>query len=140
MHVVWKRPDGFHGADPSDFMVVNVGSRAKIWLHKKDNSWFPFRIAGGWQESEATKRLNNLVNLLNKEDAAWVDSLVRIFNDTMGDDPARFIDDLTRWVADLRNHLKGDTWELDIMNHALAEVSDRLGSVREAFLKAAHHG
>ena len=26
MHVIWKRPDGFHGADPSDFMVVNLGN------------------------------------------------------------------------------------------------------------------
>jgi hypothetical protein len=139
MHVVWKRPDGFHDSDPSDFTVVSVGNRAKIWLHKKDHSWFPFRIAGGWQESEATKRLNNMVNLLSREDSVWVETLLRSFNDTMGDDGVRYFDDLTRWVTDLRNHLKGDTWELDIMNHALAEVADRLAGTREAFLKAAKH-
>jgi hypothetical protein len=138
MHVVWKRPDGFHGADPADFIIVNVGTRAKIWLHKRDHSWFPFRIAGGWQESEATKRLNNLVNLLHHDDdQSWVDALVKIYNDTMGDEPERFIDDLGRWVNDLRNHLKGDTWELDIMGQALQEVASRLTGIRAAFLKAA---
>lgn len=139
MHVIWKRPDGFHGADPSDFMVINLGNRSKIWLHKKDNSHFPFRIAGGWQETEATTRLNNLVNLLDKDDAAWKDALLRVFNDSMGDDGSRFIDELIRWVSDLRNHLKGDTWELDIMNQAMTEVSQRLQGIRDAFLKAAKH-
>ncbi|MCX6110973.1 MAG: hypothetical protein NTZ90_15365 [Proteobacteria bacterium] len=137
MHVIWKRPDGFHGANPTDFIVVAVGTRANIWLHKSDTSHFPFRIAGGWQESESTKRLNNLVNMLGREDKAWVDALLRIFDDTMGDEPARFVDDLARWVTDLCQHLKGDTWEVDIMNHTLSEVAARLGGVREAFLRAA---
>ncbi len=139
MHVIWKRPDGFHGADPADFMVVNLGNRSKIWLHKKDDSNFPFRIAGGWQETEATKRLNNLVNLLDKDDKAWLDASLKIFNDQMGDDGAKFIDDLTRWVTDLRNHLKGDTWELDIMNQTMSEVGERLAAVRDSFLKSARH-
>jgi hypothetical protein len=133
MHVIWKRPDGFHDADPSDYTVVNLGNRSKIWLHKKDHSWFPFRIAGGWQESEATQRLNNLINLLPKDDKAWTDALGRVYDDTMGDDPNRFFDDLHRWVVDLRNHLKGDTWELDIMNHVLSEVAARLEAVRGQF-------
>ena len=134
MHVIWKRPDGFHGADPADFVVVNLGNRSKLWLHKRDHSWFPFRIAGGWQESEATQRLNNLINLLPKDNATWVQMLAKTFNDTMGDEPERFIDELTRWIVDLRNHLKGDTWELDIMSHALSEVGERLQAVREPFL------
>ena len=137
MHVVWKRPDGFHGADPADFIVVNLGNRSKIWLHKRDHAWFPFRVAGGWQESEATQRLNNLVNLLAQDDQAWVTSLLKLYNDSMGDDPTRFLDDIGRWLLDLRNHLKGDTWELDIMNQALAEVEARLGKVKETVLKAA---
>ena len=136
MHVIWKRPDGFHGADPADFVVVNLGNRSKLWLHKRDHSWFPFRIAGGWQESEATQRLNNLINLLPKDNATWVQMLAKTFNDTMGDEPERFIDELTRWIVDLRNHLKGDTWELDIMSHALSEVGERLQAVREPFLGA----
>lgn len=140
MHVIWKRPDGFHGADPADFIVVNLGNHSKIWLHRKDDQHFPFRIAGGWQESEASTRLNRLVNLLPKDEKAWVDALLRIFNDSMGDDPARFVDDIARWVTDLRNHLKGDTWELDIMNQALSEVAGKLSSARDAFLKAVAKG
>jgi hypothetical protein len=137
MHVIWKRPDGFHDADPADFMVVNLGNRSKIWLHKKDHAWFPFRVAGGWQESEATQRLNRLVNLLSQDDQAWVDALSRQLDDSMGDDAGRFLDDISRWLIDLRNHLKGDTWELDIMSQALTEVNDRLAKVRDAVLKAA---
>ncbi len=134
MHVIWKRPDGFHGADPADFEVVAVGTRAKIWLHRRDNLNFPFRIAGDWKAVEASQRLNLLVNLLGKDDSVWVETLLKLFNDTLGDEPARFIDDLARWVLDLRSHLKGDTWELDIMNHTLAEVSDHLGKVKGPFL------
>ena len=138
MHVVWKRPDGFHDADPADFLVVNLGNRSKIWLHKRDHAWFPFRVAGGWQESEATQRLNSLVNLLNQNDQAWVEALSKLYNDSMGDDPARFLDDISRWLLDLRNHLKGDTWELDIMSQALAEVEARLAKSRDSVIKAVH--
>lgn len=137
MHVVWKRPDGFHDADPADFMVVNLGNRSKIWLHKRDHSWFPFRVAGGWQESEATQRLNSLVNLLPKDDKAWADALSKLYDDSMGDDPTRFLDDISRWLVDLRNHLKGDTWELDIMGQALAEVEGRIAKVKGEVVKAA---
>ncbi len=138
MHVIWKRPDGFHGADPADFMVVTVGTRANIWLHRRDNLNFPFRIAGDWKAAEATERLNLLVNLLSKDEGEWTAALLKLFNDTLGDDPARFIDDLGRWVLDLRTHLKGDTWELDIMNHTLTEVGNNLSKVRAAFLAAVH--
>jgi|LauGreDrversion4_2_1035121.scaffolds.fasta_scaffold02529_6 hypothetical protein len=137
MHVVWKRPDGFHGADPADYVVVNVGSRAKIWLHRSDRSNFPFRIAGDWQEAESGTRLNQLVNLLGRDEQAWLDTLVRMYDDTMGDDPGRFVDDLTRWVRDLCHHLKGDTWEIDIMTHTMTEVADRLHAMRAAFVAAA---
>lgn len=137
MHVIWKRPDGFHDADPADFMVVNLGNRSKIWLHKRDHQWFPFRVAGGWQESEATQRLNKLVNLLPQDDAAWTTALLKLYNDSMGDDPARFIDDTSRWLVDLRNHLKGDTWELDIMSQALIEVETRLATARDSIMKDA---
>lgn len=137
MHVIWKRPDGFHGADPSDYTVVTLGDGAKLWLHRKDHSWYPFRIAGGWQESEATQKLNNLVNLLSEPSDVWVRTLVKIFNDTMGDDPGKFVDETTRWVADLRDHLKGDTWEIEIMMHALTDVEKHLTTGRAEFLKAA---
>ena len=135
MHVIWKRPDGFHGADPSDFMVVNLGNHSKLWLHKRDDTHFPFRIAGGWQESEASARLNTLVNLLAKDTNAWTNALTKMFHDQMGDDAAKFVDELSRWVSELRSHLKGDTWELDIMNQALTEVIERITSVRTAVIQ-----
>lgn len=136
MHVVWKRPDGLYGADPSDFYIVDIGNHSKIWLHRRDHANFPFRISGGWQESEATSRLNNLVNLLNKSDDEWLECLTKIFNDHMQDDPTKFINELSRWVDDLKLHLKGDTWELEIMQETFGEVARKLNSLKEAFLKS----
>jgi len=136
MHVVWKRPDGLYGADPSDFVVVKIGNHSKIWLHKRDHSNFPFRIAGGWQEEESSIRLNNLVNLLDKPDGEWLTSLNKIFNDHMQDDASKFINELSRWVEDLRSHLKGDTWELEIMQETFAELGSKLKSLKEPFLQS----
>lgn len=136
MHVVWKRPDGLYGADPSDFVVVKIGNHSKIWLHKRDHSNFPFRIAGGWQEEEASIRLNNLVNLLDKPDSEWLNSLNKIFNDHMQDDASKFINELGRWVEDLRLHLKGDTWELEIMQETFTELSNKLKSLKGSFLSS----
>jgi hypothetical protein len=137
MHVIWKRPDGFHGADPTDFVAVNLGNHSKLWLHRRDHLNFPFRIAGGWQESEASARLNTLVNLLAQDDLTWTSTLTAMFHDQMGDDAGKFIDDLARWVGDLRSYLKGDTWEMDIMNQALSEVIDHINTVRAAIVQAA---
>jgi hypothetical protein len=134
MHVIWKRPDGLYGADPSDFAVVKIGNHSKIWLHKRDHSNFPFRIAGGWQEEEASIRLNNLVNLLDKPDSEWLNSLNKIFNDHLQDDASKFINELGRWVEDLRLHLKGDTWELEIMQETFTELSNKLKSIKASFL------
>ncbi len=138
MHVVWKRPDGFHGAEPADYEVLNLGGHSKLWLHKKDHAHFPFRIAGGWQESEATTRLNNFVNLLGKDDEHWLRVIGKVFNDTMADDAGKFIDDMIGWVIDLQQHLKGDTWELEIMSQAVSQVAERLKQVRQDFLREAH--
>ena len=71
MKVIWKRPDGFHDASPSDYLTIEIASKAKLWLHKKDEENFPFRISGGWQDEETTKKLNRLVNLLNKSSEKW---------------------------------------------------------------------
>lgn len=138
MHVVWKRPDGFHGAEPNDFVSADVGGRSKIWLHKSDNKHFPFRVSGGWQESEATARLNNLINLVEKDDQTWVDSLLMIYNDSMKDEPEKFMREMVTWLGDLRNHLKGDTWEVDIMDQVLMTVAERLKAVSATFVKQAH--
>jgi hypothetical protein len=60
-----------------------------------------------------------------------------MFHDQMGDDAAKFVDELSRWVIELRSHLKGDTWELDIMNQALTEVIERIASVRTPVVQEA---
>ena len=35
MHLIWKRPDGFHKSTPDDFTVLDIDSSSRIWLHKK---------------------------------------------------------------------------------------------------------
>ena len=50
MHLVWKRPDGYHGATPSDFNEADLGENVRLWLHKSDKDQYPFQIAGGWEE------------------------------------------------------------------------------------------
>ncbi len=139
MNVIWKRPDGFHGASPQDFLVVDVGNQSRLWLHKSDHKNFPFRISGGWKEAEASQQLNNLVNLLPKNSKDWVDHLLVKYNDSMADDAKVFLDDLKNWTSGLKNHLKGDTWEVDIMRNALNVLVEKLDESRESFLKRASH-
>jgi hypothetical protein len=137
MFVVWKRPDGYHDATPSDFRIAEVGSRARLWLHKSDHEWYPFRISGGWQESDATKRLNELVNLIGMPAQEWTSFLVNTFHHSMTDDPRAFLADQIKWLTDLRGHLKGDTWEVEIMGQVLEEVCARLAGLEKNFLAAA---
>jgi len=137
MFVVWKRPDGFHGATPADFRVVDVGGQARIWLHHSDTTNFPFRVSGGWQESEATHRLNSLVNMIDKPRDAWVTYLLSLFNNSMADEPSRFFSDKLQWLAEVKSHLKGDTWEVEIMSKVVQEVIQSVESVKDAFMKRA---
>lgn len=135
MFVVWKRPDGFLGADPKDFKVVNVGHHARIWLHKSDTDWFPFRISGGWQEQEATQKLNRLVNLIGKPGVNWVKHLVNEYHHSMTDDGAKFLQETLSWLETLLENLKGDTWEIEIMSHAIREVLARVKDSEKPFLQ-----
>ncbi len=133
MFVVWKRPDGFHGAVPTDFKVVDIGE-ANLWLHRSDRDQFPFRISGGWEEN-AGKRLNNLINLLGDSQADLTEYMVEIFHDSMKDKPEEFFADLISWFAELRNNLKGDKWEVEIMSLALKSVEQRLVAIRNDFVR-----
>lgn len=130
MHVVWKRPDGFHGASPEDFRIVNVGGRGRIWLHRTDFNWYPFRIAGGWQESDATQRLNNLVNLVDQDTLKWERHLANLFRNSMSEEPSAFLDDLIIWIQDLLGHLKGDSWELEILAMTLNDVIAKIKNIK----------
>lgn len=137
MHVVWKRPDGFHGAGPDDFKIVEVGSTSRLWLHKKDHQWYPFRIAGGWQEQEATQRLNGFVNLIGKPMTHWVKQLIHEFDHSMTDVADEFFTQTMAWLDSLKTALKGDTWEVEIMANAIDEVCVRLTDAKQAFLTQA---
>jgi len=139
-NVIWKRPDGFHGADPSDFKVVTLGNHLKLWVHCRDDVNFPFRISGGWQEEVATARLNKLVNLLGKQDEVWKAAVVKILDDTMGDNLSMHVAELIEWIEELRSHLKGDTWEVEIMGQALKDVTIQLEKIAHPSAPSTGHG
>ena len=122
MKVIWKRPDGFLESEPNDFTVLEMPSKSKLWLHKRDQENFPFRISGGWQDEESTRKLNRLVNLLSESQGQWVDWLERDFFDSKLEKSERYIDSLRDWLSSIKDNLKGDTWELEIMSEALNEI------------------
>lgn len=130
MKVIWKRPDGFHGASPSDYFVVQVANNSKIWLHKTDDQNFPFRVSGGWQDEDATKDLNKLVNLLTKNSTDWKDFLSNKFNDSKAENLGQYVSKIELWIGELKSNLKGDVWEMEIMTEVLEEVQNRLAQIK----------
>ncbi len=136
MHLIWKRPDGFHGASPSDFSVLELGGHSRLWLHKTDRDQYPFRIAGGWEENDGTVLLNNLVNLLPFGQPDWLDFLNRSFDHSMKDDRKAFVSEISDWLQDLKSHVKGDTWETEILREALDLTGDRIKAVKDQFIRA----
>lgn len=136
MHVVWKRPDGFHDASPEDYHVIELAGHSRLWLHNNDRDWYPFRVSGGWQESEATKRLNHLVNLLYRPENEWLEYLTKTYHHSMADNPDEYFQNVVTWLTDLKGHLRGDTWEMEIMNQAVNEVERQITLVKDKFLKA----
>lgn len=137
MHLTWKRPDGFHGAQPADYYTVDLGGRARLWLHKTDKDQYPFRLSGGWEEKDHSVRLNNLINLLPEGNDAWLDHLRGAFNHSMHSEPAEYYKETHTWLFELKNFLKGDTWETDILSQALDTTLTRLETVEAEFLKTA---
>ena len=137
MHVVWRRPDGFHGAAPTDFKIIEVAGQSRIWLHRSEREWFPFRVSGGWQDDDATKRLNALVNLLDQPQSEWQSYLTRTFHHSPFDDTKSFWKEMKEWLAELQKNLKGDTWETEIMAAVLGEISNNLEQLKWQFTKGA---
>ncbi len=137
MHLIWKRPDGFHGASPADFITIDIGHDARLWVHKTDKDQYPFKISGSWEENEATVRLNNLVNLIPEPKNVWVDHLTRLFAHTMKDSSQEFFDDLTKWLKELHKNIKGDSWELEILKQALVKTQNRLQEAKDEFIRCA---
>ena len=136
MHLLWRRPDGFHGATPNDFRVLELGGHSRIWLHKTDNEWFPFRISGGWQDDDATKKLNAFVNLINCPTGDWISHLIKMQHHSMADDGAKLLADLETWLTELKGSVKGDKWEVEIIIQAIDEIRKSLADAGPAFLKA----
>jgi hypothetical protein len=137
MHVVWRRPDGFHGASPSDFKVLEIAGQSRMWLHKTDTDWFPFRISGGWQDDDATKRLNHMTNLLDQPEAPWLSYMITTFHHSRHDDAKKFWEETTAWLKELKDNLKGDKWEVEIMALCIDDIAQRLSNIKQGFLKGA---
>lgn len=136
MKVIWKRPDGFHQAVPSDYVVVEVSENSRIWLHKRDQENYPFRVSGGWADEDASQKLNRFVNLIPKSSREWVQYLVELFNHSETDSPQNFLKKEQEWLDELAKNLKGDTWELEIMVETLKKLKKKLELSSEEFLEA----
>lgn len=132
MFVIWKRPDGFHGASPADYQVVEFDD-ARIWLHKSEKEQFPFRVSGGWEEGGATERLNTLVNAYQSDN--FLQHLIKQYEHTIKSEPDTFINELENWFEQLIENPKGDTWEIEIIVKALRVVQDKIKSVKSEFLQ-----
>jgi hypothetical protein len=125
MHVVWKRPDGFVGAEPSDFFTLAVGEHSKLWLHKENIDTFPFRISGGWQDDDSHK-LNNLINLLAKSETEFNEYVKNQFDNSLKDSHDEFFEEINKWLTELSENLKGDTWEVEIMTETFNHLKEKV--------------
>jgi len=135
MKVVWKRPDGYHGATPSDYRVIKINEDSNIWLHKKDSEWFPFRVSGGWQDEDATIKLNSFINLIGKEDSEWLDHLTNNFGHSEAKDAETYYKETLIWFSELKNNLKGDTWEIEIMATVISITEKNIADSHDGFIK-----
>ncbi|MDD9952499.1 MAG: hypothetical protein OXT67_13135 [Zetaproteobacteria bacterium] len=136
MHVIWKRPDGYLNAEPNDYRTVEVREDVKIWLHQQDKENFPFRISGGWQDENQTRRVNLFVNNLGASTSSWIALLEKDFGSSNYLSPAEYVKSLKGWVEEILNHLKGDQWEVHVMTVVFEELRVTLHSSCESFLQA----
>lgn len=127
MHIIWKRPDGFQNAQPSDFRRVELSNGAQLWLHLKERDWYPFQVSGDWSGQEDTKRLNRLVNVLGAEGLPWEEFLNRITPHTQEPLSLEALAQKNiQWIQSLKASLRGDTWEVEIIECALNDVVQQL--------------
>ena len=52
----------------------------------------------------------------------------------MTDEGKKFFDETVTWLNSLKGNLKGDTWEMEIMDHAITEVIHRVSDAEKPFL------
>jgi hypothetical protein len=130
MHVIWKRPDGFQNAVPEDFKRAALSNGAQLWLHRSETDWYPFQVSGDWTGQEQTKRLNKLVNLLDAPESAWVRFLEHYYDDEIGDNNvSAAVKGISTWVDELKTHIRGNTWETEIINCALNDIKERISKL-----------
>ena len=130
MHVVWKRPDGFHSASPEDFRIAEINPTARIWLHKKDQENYPFRVSGGWQDKDATEKINCWINLIGQPSNLWLEKLQHEYNNSEVSKPETFIHELLLWLNELKKVSKGDSWEQDIMHQAFEKATEQIKKIK----------
>jgi hypothetical protein len=129
LHLIWKRPDGFLGAMPEDFRKIPLSNGSQIWLHCKEQDWYPFQVNGDWASQEDTVKLNRLVNLLDSEESVFERLLERMYDDSVTEKLAQkdrsvpnFRSEIKEWLFSLLGACKGNTWEVEIMKCALSDV------------------
>ncbi len=136
MHLIWKRPDGFLDSHPDDYTVIEIASKSKLWLHKRDRENYPFRVSGGWQDEGATVRLNSFVNLLPQNNSSWEKLLKSEYGNSEFEEPEIFFKELFKWLDLLSDNSKGDTWEIEIMGEVLNEVKGKILDTKQKVLKS----
>ena len=122
MQVIWKRPDGFHTADPSDYKVVEIATNARIWLHKSDHENYPFRVSSDWKGEEQTKKLNNLTNLILHEYKSWFGWVKSHYHHSNHDSAEDFLKETRGWLDEIKKHSKGDHWEIEIIHQSVEAI------------------
>lgn len=131
MHLIWKRPDGFHDAQPEDFRRVALSNGAQLWLHRQELEWYPFQVSGDWRGQEQTRKLNQLVNLLDAPESEWQHYIDHYFDDDMDDrSPESAVNALCGWIDELKSTARGNTWEMEIVACALNDIQTRLNAVK----------
>lgn len=141
MSVIWKRPDGSQNADPENFRRIQLSSGDKIWVHKDEihhesaqqsdqREWYPFQLGGDWSREEETRRLNRYVNMLDASDDAWKSTLMHLSSDDMNpemnENVAANAQNEYKWIETLEEDIKGDKWEVCIIQTALNDIKTRL--------------
>jgi hypothetical protein len=129
MHIIWKRPDGFQNAQPEDFRRVALSNGAHLWIHRLEKDWYPFQVNGDWEGQQQTARLNRLINLLGSDQQDWRNFLEHCNDDDLKEEslPAAAAH-LMAWVDEIKTAVKGETWEVHIMQCAFEDVRQRLAS------------
>jgi hypothetical protein len=134
MHLIWKRPDGFHNAVPEDFKRIALSNGASLWLHRSECDWYPFQVNGDWASQEQTVRINRMVNLLDAPEDSWKSFVAQDCGDDLSPNssPEQHSSGLLEWLESLKSCLRGNTWEVEIMSCALVDVQSRLRNVQES--------